>query len=379
MRYTLQDFMDITFQGFQLKLPDDTLTIINEIASKVGSPTYIKTPVFLKKEHPVNNSATPFTSTANTKRNKYGHGNSHGNSHGNTHGIISRGKMQGDFIQENMQWENVRSFQPTKIEKKEGVDVKIDLIRSSLNKMTNKNYDDQVVKITDILDTILTHEEEEDVNDINDINDEDMIKIGNIIFEIASNNRFYSKLYADLYSVLMSKYDIMKIVFDKNVESFLTLFQEIEYINPEKDYDKFCSINKINERRKALSLFLVNLTLNNILPFDKLSELLLNLMTQILTFIKEENKNNEVDEIIENVVLLYNKQIFTEAEAESKDKKICIDSVPLLEVIQNLANIKSNQYPSLSKKSIFKFGLTLLLKTVKLYPKTQIENMILNV
>jgi len=349
MRYTLQDFTNITFQGFQLKLSDETLAIINEIASKVGSPTYIKTPVFLKKEPQPVNSSGSFVSLANSKRHKYG------NNH-EGHGGMSRGKMQGEFTSESMHWESVRSFQPTKIEKKEGINAKIDLIRSSLNKMTNKNYDDQVLKITEILDTILTHElsdADADVNTI-DIHDEDMIKIGTIIFEIASNNRFYSKLYADLYSVLMNKYDIMKIVFDKNVESFLELFQHIEYVNPEKDYDKFCSINKINERRKALSLFLVNLTLNKILSFDKLTELLLNLMSQILTFIKEENKQNEVDEIIENVVLLYSKDIFTE-EIASSDKSVCVDKVPILEVIQNLANIKSNQYPSLTKKSIFKF------------------------
>ena len=51
--YTLNDFRDITFGGFDIKLPDKTIEIITVLAEQVGSPTYIKTPVFAKREIPV--------------------------------------------------------------------------------------------------------------------------------------------------------------------------------------------------------------------------------------------------------------------------------------------------------------------------------------
>ena len=44
------NFQSISSNGFDFKIPDETIRIINELASQVGSPTYIKTPNFHKKE-----------------------------------------------------------------------------------------------------------------------------------------------------------------------------------------------------------------------------------------------------------------------------------------------------------------------------------------
>ena len=48
--YSHQDFQKIIFDGFHFSLPEETIALINELASKVGAPTYVKTPVFKKKE-----------------------------------------------------------------------------------------------------------------------------------------------------------------------------------------------------------------------------------------------------------------------------------------------------------------------------------------
>ena len=48
-------------------------------------------------------------------------------------------------------WEALRSFHTTKIEQKVGIEVEIDLIRSYLNKMTDKNFADMKNKIFEIL------------------------------------------------------------------------------------------------------------------------------------------------------------------------------------------------------------------------------------
>jgi hypothetical protein len=39
------------FNGFDIKLPEETLVMITELSQQVGSPTYIKTPIFQKREH----------------------------------------------------------------------------------------------------------------------------------------------------------------------------------------------------------------------------------------------------------------------------------------------------------------------------------------
>ena len=65
MSYNLTDFHNITFNGFEIKLPEDTLSIISEIAQQVGSPTYIRTPIFAKKEN-TSSSSTKYGSAGST-------------------------------------------------------------------------------------------------------------------------------------------------------------------------------------------------------------------------------------------------------------------------------------------------------------------------
>jgi len=273
-RYNLPDFQNITFNGFDIKLPEETLGIISEIAQQVGSPTYIRTPIFSKKEVSslkYNNNSIGFTGgEQNYKRRK-------------------RNKNTENVSDED--WESIRTFQATKIEQKTGIDSKIDLIRSCLNKLTDKNYNELVYKIVEYFEELMK----------NETSDEDILKVGNTIFEIASNNRFFSKIYADLYGLLIQKFEIMKIIFENSLNTFLELFKTIEYVESEEDYDRFCKINKDNEKRKALSMFFVNLCTNQIISKEKIVQITCDLMKQVVNLIKENNKKNEVDEIIENI------------------------------------------------------------------------------
>ena len=74
----------------------------------------------------------------------------------------------------------------------------------------------------------------------------------------------------------------MNTIFEANLSKFLELFQKIEYVDSSKDYNRFCEINKDNEKRKALSAFFVNLTHNGIISQDKLFELTGNLLNQLI-------------------------------------------------------------------------------------------------
>jgi hypothetical protein len=316
MRYTLKDFTDITFNGFDIKLPEETLIIITELSQQVGSPTYIKTPTFQKRENVLKT----------------------GSSDGND--FKRKKKNRPTEILNDDDWETIRTFQTTKMEQKVGIEAQIDLMRSWLNKMSDKMYNEPCDKIMEILNQLIQ----------DGIADEDMLRVGTIIFEIASNNRFYSKLYADLYSKLIENYQVMRNIFNENLASFMELFNCIEYVDSEKDYDRFCKINKDNERRKALSLFFVNLSTNNIIDGEKLKEMASSLLKKLVSFISQENMKNEVDEITENIAILYshNKSLY-----ESCDEKF--DGLTFGEMVNKLAHCKAKTYPSLSNKAIFKF------------------------
>lgn len=323
MKYTLKEFMNITFDGFNYALPEETITLISELSLEVGSPSYIKTPVFQKRENPLKTLASSSLGGMTNKKRK--------------------GNKNVEVLND-ADWEALRTFQTTIIEQKVGLDAQIDLIRSNLNKISEKSYIDIRNKIVDLLDQLISE----------GTTSEEMMRVSKIIFEIASTNRFFSKLYADLYSDLINKYHVMKEIFTNCFNSFIELFNNIESGDADKDYDLFCKINKDNERRKALSTFFVNLMKNEIIPVHELKSLLCNLLNQLANFIQEENKKNIVDELTENIALLYSKSLF-EGDSHVDKKKYMIGESSVLETITKLANSKVKTYPSLSNKSIFKF------------------------
>lgn len=316
--YTLNDFNNLIFTGFNYTLPSDTLQIISNLALEVGSPNYVKTPIFQKKEKLIDKNFSLKENNSSTFKKR-------------------KGNKGMEICEED--WESIRTFQATKIETKEGLDAQIDLIRSNLNKLSDRNFPDIKLKILDIIEKIVS--ETYDKNELN--------RVSTSIFDIASNNRFYSKLYADLYCDIINNYETMKTPFEDSLKSFTELFNVIEYVDPSVDYNKFCAINKNNEKRKSLAAFFVNLMLNNLISKETITEITRNLLQQFYIFISEENKKNEVDELVENIAILFKKELYTDEECYK------IDGMTIVEVIEKIANSKVKEYKSLTNKSLFKF------------------------
>jgi hypothetical protein len=315
LKYSLEDFRNIRFEGFNFVLPEDTITLISNLSLEVGSPTYVKTPNFQKQD----NSKLSINESVGNKSNR------------------RRNKTREMVNDED--WESVRNFQSTKIDQKEGVEIKINDIKLLLNKITDKNYTENKDKII----AIMTENNEYD----------ELFKIGTTIFEIASNNKFYSKIYADLYTEIMGKFEIMKDIFEKSISEFLALFNVIQYVDPNVDYNLFCKINVDNERRQSLSLFFVNLMINGVIQRKRILNIIHNLLTQVKTNISKENKKNEVDELTENISILYKKELFD--EDDFNDSELEINGMKIDDFIEVLANSKVKNYLSFTNKSLFKF------------------------
>lgn len=355
MRYSIVDFNSILFNGFDLTLSDETVKIISELAKQVGSPDYVKTPVFKKRENPLK-QIQPSSTNVSTS--------------------IKKKKGKNMEITED-DWNVIRTFQATKFEKKEGIDAQIAIIKSHLNKLSDKNYKEIKDKLIEIIEKIIIEnktqekepEEEKDSEEkepeteeeklekekleqeTKQMNEENMYNISLVIFEIASNNRFYSKIYANLYADLFVRYEFIKNIFENSFNKFLELFITIEYINPEENYDKFCKINKDNEKRKSLCEFFINLMINNIISKDKIYNLLVSLLSQISELIVMSNKKNEVDEIMETVALLYKTDLF---DCDNDNNESLINGLTITEFITKLANSKVQKNMSLTSKTIFK-------------------------
>ena len=326
MKYTLDNIITILFNGFEYKLPDETLDKISEIALQVGSPDYVKTPVFQKRDNPMKVEVAVKENMSGNKKNKRGKANE---------------------VTSNADWDAIRANSTANAgsklsEDKSEFDIQIENIRLQLNKMTDKNYTDISSKIFESINKLIEDE----------ISSEEMRKLSTIVFELATNNRFYSKIYADLYSVLISKYSEIKETFESNLQSFTELFDNIEYIDSNVNYDKFCENNKKNEKRRSLAAFYINLMNNKVISKSQIMKITRNLLSQIYSFIKIENKKNEVDELTETIAILYKKDIYDDDEGDDYEQ---IEGYTINEIIERVASSKIKDFKSLSNKSLFKF------------------------
>ena len=262
-QYTLSDFKNKENSGNIPELESLVIEKINKLATRVGAPTYQKTPVFKRYNY------------SNKKK-----------------------KVNENISSDD--WETIRNFKTTTLDKNmEGLEAQMDQIRSYLNKLTIENYDE------------ISNEIKLVIKDIVDQNEENYLsKIGVSIFEIGSANRFLSKVYVKLYKELIVTYPIMKNVCTSNFNSFQSLFEKFDSCDANEDYDRFCDITKQNENRKALSKFLMICVEYSIIDFIK----------KINAYIEEEDKENAVDEIVANlaIMILSSVSVFKKMKSQAK-------------------------------------------------------------
>ena len=91
---------------------------------------------------------------------------------------------------------------------------------------------------------------------------------------------------------------------------------------------------------------------NGIVDKGKIMEITRNFIDKIYTFINVDNKKNEVDEITENVIILYKKEMYEEYSETDYER---INGYTINEIIERIANSKVKDYKSLTNKSLFKF------------------------
>ncbi len=322
VNYTFEQIEDIVFKGFDYVVPDEVMEKISNLAKQVGSPDYVKTPIFKKRENPmkVEPSFDPSLVKDVPKKRK-----------GN----------RGMEVLNDDDWDTIRSFQTTKLEEKTGIQADFDLIRGHINKMTDKNYIDMRNKIVDVIEKLAAENVAEDLSNI-----------GANIFEIASSNRYYSKIYAEFYADLSTKFDFIKSKYQENFKKFAELFENIEYVDPNENYDKFCEINKTNEKRKSLATFYVNLMNCGVISKAEIMLITRNLLANMYKFISMENKKNEADELTETVVILYKKELYEDDAGHYYEP---IEGCTITQIIERIANSKVKDYKSLTNKSLFKF------------------------
>ena len=230
-------------------MSQDTINVVNQLAEQVGAPTYNKTPVFENKEY-------------------------------------KKRKHNGNLTSED--WEAFRNFKATEIAASSGIDKYFDNIRFSLNKMTESTYDSVRDEIVVLLKNMMNENYEQEAYH----------NVGKSIFDMASINKFYSDIYAKLYSDIMKEFDMFKEIFDNNLKHFMELFKNIEVVEGDSDdYNKLCEVNKQNDKRRALSLFFVNLMNYEVISEDNIIEIIDELQNKIIDYAEQEGNAPCIEEL----------------------------------------------------------------------------------
>ena len=327
-KYLRTDFDKIKNEGFIYVLPTGTIDTIKSISSKVGAPEYIKTPHFEKRKQ-------------------------------SSHQIRIQIEMN------EKEWVSARKLKKTVFEKKEGINVSIDKIRKHLNKMTDKTYDTLKETIIKEIEFIISEGSTHDIkeNDEDHCEDgrlnkttiektdnelmEELNKVGDVFFTIASGNRFFSTMYAKLYKELMLKYDFMNQIFMTNLKTFSYIFKDFNYCDPNKNYDEFCKNNKDNEKRRSLCLFYINLMLQDVIPIERIVSLLEDMQIYLDESIQKPNNTNiseEISEIIYMIITNSSIKLSTQEKAWTN----------MIRNVKKISLIKLKSEPSISNKTIFK-------------------------
>jgi hypothetical protein len=205
----------------------------------------------------------------------------------------------------------------------------LDTIKLNLNKLTDKNYLDISVKMENMIHEWLKTES----------SSEEVEKMGELIFTIASNNRMFSKVYADLYCYLSDKIQIIADTFYPNFVKYCQLFDNITSVVNQDDYDEFCKMNILNEKRRSVSLFMVNLTKNNMIKSIELYQIISNLLNKLNEMITMPDKVITNQELVDNIIILYDDgSIYNDVESFSKENNMVIDCIRMI-ATSNKSNI----------------------------------------
>ncbi len=286
LMYSINEINEIRDNGFIFELSDESLEVINTISEIVGASTYIRTPIFPKK----------------------------------------RGRNYKER-------EIDPNFKATVMIKEVTNVVKV---RSLLNKITDSTYDVIFGEINEIIKDVANSENIEELN-----------KVSDFIFLTAGTNKAFSKVYAKMYKDCIDNYNIFQNILNEHVEKHLEKFKKVDVVDPSEDYEEFCALNKINDERRSLSMFISNLYNLNTIDTSVINNIINLLHDNMENNIILENKSGLVIEIAENSSIIIMNSI-TKLKDTDNWKEI-------VEYVEKMKTRKHKDYKSLPSKAIFKY------------------------
>jgi hypothetical protein len=104
----------------------------------------------------------------------------------------------------------------------------------------------------------------------------------------------------------------------------------------------------MNDKRKAMSMFIINLMKESMLESDSVVDIITELQDMVNSYIKQANKTNELEELNENIFILLTNGKGVLSSHEKWDS--IVSHIKFLSILK----VKMKEYPSVNNKLIFK-------------------------
>ena len=246
----------------------------------------------------------------------------------------------------NNDWKIKSGFALTKFAALDDSQQLLGEIRTDMNKLSEKNLAAKLETLRKHVNEIMDSSDSD--NDSNGDNEEPpnkIIKIMDVIYASSVNNKLpllYSQAYETVHKMYPTEVgDFIEDKLKKHAESMENIIDVSE-----KDYDKFCEFNLENNIRKNFTTLFCEIAKQgkiNIVSVARMNSILSNLLEQVLAKIDHKIKQKEVEEITENIVLIF-ASLGKLAEKENH-----------LPTIQTIVGYKSGEKPGLSSRTKFKY------------------------
>ena len=209
-------------------------------------------------------------------------------------------------------------------------------IRGSLNKLSSKNYDTQ-------RDLLISYLEE-----LSSLNDESyLIECSTYLFDVASTNKFYSQMYANLYTELSKLYPHFEEHKEQFIVDCLDGLSTIRSIDENQDYEGFCKNNKLNDIRRSMNTFLINLYRIDECNIQCVLKMINTILDKISLNKDTSSHTHIIEELTENLYIFIIELVSELKTHESWEK--------IVNTITDCAKFKVSEHPGLTTRIKFKF------------------------
>jgi hypothetical protein len=184
-------------------------------------------------------------------------------------------------------------------------------------------------------------------------------KLHTLFFHVISTNKLFHELYAKLYTKLMTETSTsLSHYFSSQlftaIHTFPTTCTQIEYQDPNIDYDAYCQYIKQNEQRRAFALFLLSCAYMNPEVQPTIIPMIQQIQQMFLHVLTIPNKTGECEEISEILTLMI-------SHWQTLTSKLCetpsFVEQSIFDTVTTIASLRikedKEQYPSLSSRIIF--------------------------